>query len=144
MSVQPLPHLIDLRYDDHGMAVVTVVFDLTPKQVDGALHALRIAREARFALTQLSTDDALALRDLTSLVDEFSTIVGHQANARIHASVARLGVLCQALAQFATGEHLEREGDAAAHVTVGALLTALEDLQAEAVHAALGGTTASC
>ncbi len=138
MSVYELPHLIDLRFDD-GMPVVTVVFDLTPTQVDGALHALRIVREARFALTQLSTDEALALRELTSLVDEYATIVGAEANARIESSVARLGVLRDALAQFSSGKHLEREGDMAAHPTVMALLTGIEELHAEAVRAAPPG-----
>ncbi|WP_372792303.1 hypothetical protein [Paraconexibacter sp.] len=144
MSVHDLPHLIDVRFDDDGLPVVTVVFDLTPAQVDGALHALRTVREARFALTQLTTDEALALRELTSLVDEYAVIVGADANARIESSVARLGVLRGALAQFSQGEHPEREGDSAAHPTVMALLAAIEDLHAEAVRAALQGAATRC
>lgn len=134
-----LPHHIDVRTDDDGHPVVTVVFDLTPPQVDAALHAMRTVREARYRLTEIATDDVLALREMTALVDELAEVVGGDGIARFQVTVARLGVLCDGLLQFTAGEHLEREGDGAAHPVAWELLDALQGLHAEAVHAALHG-----
>lgn len=136
-----LPHHIDVRTDDDGHHVVTVLFDLTPPQVDAALHALRIVREARYKLGEIATDDVLALREMTGLVDEFAEVVGGDGIARFHMTVARLGILRDGLDVFTAGEHLEREGDAVAHPVAWELLDALQGLHAEAIHAALHGIT---
>jgi hypothetical protein len=133
-----IPHLIDVR-DDDGLAVVTVLFDLTPPQVDAGLHALRVVRDARYRLVEVATDDVLAMREMTALVDELAEVVGEDGIARFHVSVARLGVLRDGLSEFTAGEHLEREGDSAAHPVAWQLLDGLQDLHAEAVHAALHG-----
>lgn len=134
-----LPHHIDVRTDDDGPAVVSVVVDLTPPQVDAALHALRIVREARYKLHEIAIDDVLALREMTGLVDELAEVVGGDGIARFQVTVARLGILCDGLRQFTAGEHLEREGDGVAHPVAWELLDALQDLHADAVHAALHG-----
>lgn len=134
-----VPHHIDLRTDHDGLPVVSIVYDLNPEQVDAALHALRTVRDARYRLDDISTDDALALRDMTSLIDELAVVVGGEGIARFHASVARLGVLRDGLDEFTAGRHLEREGDMAAHPPAARLLLAIADVHADAVRAALDG-----
>ncbi|MTD45353.1 hypothetical protein GKE82_13920 [Conexibacter sp. W3-3-2] len=143
MHFVELPHLIDVRLDHEGLPAVTVVFDLTTDQIGATLHALRTIREARFANASMSTDEALALRELTSLVDEFADMSYAEATARIETTIARVGVLKDAVAEFGMGRHLEREGDMAAHPIAGALLPALEDLHAEALRAFFDANEAS-
>ncbi len=132
-----LPHHIESYPDRHGLPSVAVTFDLTPVQVDASLHALRAVREARFAAAQISTDDALALREFTMLVDVLADLCGRGGVARIQASVARLGVLRDGLAHFVSGELLEREGDSIARPVVFDVLDAVHDIHARAVVAAL-------
>lgn len=134
-----LPSLIDVKTDLDGLPVVSVVFDLDSAQADAALHALRTIRDARYRHVDVSTDDALALREVTSLVDELADREGLEGVGRHEASVARLGVLRDALSEFSRAEHLEREGDQAAYPAAIALLDEVEDLHADAVHAALTG-----
>jgi hypothetical protein len=137
VTVVLLPNHIETYPDRDGLPTVAITFDLTPVEVDATLHALRIVREARFALTQISTDDALALRELTALVDVLADLSGGEGVGRIQTAVARLGVLRDGLAEFAAGEHLEREGDAAALPVVLDVLDSIEDIHARAVRAAL-------
>lgn len=136
-----LPSLIDVSTDLDGLPVVSVTFDLSAPQADAALHALRTIREARYRLVDVSTDDAIALREMTSLVDELAEREGLEGIGRHEASVARLGVLRDALCEFSRAEHIEREGDAAAYPVAIALLDQVEDLHSDAVHAALTGET---
>lgn len=135
-----IPHHIQVYPDRDGLPSVSITVDLTPAQIDAALHALRVVREARYVPSEMSTDDALALRELTSVVDTLADLSGGQGIGRIHVTVARLGALRTALTEFCSGEHLEREGDAAARPVVLELLDAVDDLFAEAVHAALQGS----
>ncbi len=132
-----LPHHIETYPDRDGLPSVAVTFDLTPPQIEATLHALRSARDARFRVPEISTDDALALGELTSLVDVLADLAAGEAIGRVQMTVARLGVLRDGLAEFLSGEHLEREGDAAARPEVFEVLDAVEDLHARAVRAAL-------
>lgn len=135
-----LPNHIEIFPDRDGLPSVAVTVDLTPAHVEAALHGLRTMREARYALTQISTDDALALRDLTALVDVLADLSGAMGVGRVQLTVARLGVLRDTLAQFASGEHLEREGDALQRPIILEVLDAVEDIHCRAVRAALEGT----
>jgi hypothetical protein len=139
VTVVLLPNHIELYPDRDGLPTVAVTLDLTPAQVEAMLHALRTVREARYALTQISTDDAIALRELTLLVDVLADLSGGQGVGRVQMTVARLGVLRDGLAQFAAGEHLEREGDAGSRPIVLDVLDAVEDIHGRAVCAALDG-----
>jgi hypothetical protein len=132
-----LPNHIETYPDRDGLPTVAITFDLTPVQVDASLHALRAVREARYAAVQITTDDALALRECTMLVDVLADLCGAGGVARIQASVARMGVLRDGLAQFVSGELLEREGDAVARPVVFEVLDAVEDIHERAVRAAL-------
>ena len=134
------PHQIVFGTAPDGLPSVEVVFDLSALQVSAAAHAMRVIREARHRTQEmLSADDVLAARELTSLADELGALEAHAAAVTVRASAARLGVLRGALEQFATGEHVEREGDAAALPVVYALVDWVGDRHAEAIRAALAG-----
>jgi CHAD domain-containing protein len=132
-----LPHHLGFRLDADGHRTVEVVFDLTAAQAGAAAHAVKIIRDERYRSIELSVDDILAMREMTSLADELAHLHAVDASDRIHASVARIGMLRSALEEFAAGEHLERIGDADARPTVFSLVDAVADLHAEALHAAL-------
>ena len=134
-----LRHHIEVGTDAEGHRSVTATFDLAPEQAGAAAHALRVIRDVRYRTVEMSADDVLAMRDMTSLADELADLQALDGRSHVTASVARLGVLRGALEQFATGEHLEREGDAGARPVVVALVDAVADLHADAVHAALTG-----
>jgi hypothetical protein len=134
-----LPHHVDLRSDADGLPIAVATFDLTAVQVTGALHALRVVREVRHRTQEMSTDDVLTMRELTSLVDEFALLEVHDASVRLQASPARLGVLRDALDEFAADEHVERAGDAESRPVVFALAAGVGDVHASAVRAALDG-----
>ncbi|XAY03341.1 hypothetical protein DSM112329_00154 [Paraconexibacter sp. AEG42_29] len=139
MTVVLLPNHIELYPDRDGLPSVAVTFDLTPSQVEAVLHGLRTVREARYALSQISTDDAIALREFTALIDVLADLSGRQGVGRVQMTVARLGVLRTALAEFASGEHLEREGDALQRPIILEVLDAVEEIHVRAVRAALDG-----
>jgi hypothetical protein len=132
-----LPNHIETYPDRDGLPSVAVTFDLTPIQVDASLHALRAVREARYRTAHVSTDEVLALRELTMLVDVLADLCGGGGVGRIVASVARLGVLREGLATFVSGELLEREGDNVARPVAFEVLDAIEEIHLRAVRAAL-------
>jgi hypothetical protein len=134
-----LPHHVEVRTDADGHASVEVTFDLTAPQAGAAAHALRVVRDARYRTAELSSDDVLAMREMTVLADELAEIEALGSADRVRASVARLGTLRSALEEFAAAEHLEREGDADARPLVFGLVDDVIDLYAEAVRAALAG-----
>ena len=134
-----LPHHVELRTDPDGHPSVEVTFDLTAPQAGAAAHAIRVVRDARYRTAELSTDDVLAMREMTTLADELAEIEAAAGADRVRASVARLGVLRSALEEFAAAEHLEREGDAGARPLVYSLVDAIGDLHAEALRTALAG-----
>lgn len=142
VTVVLLPNHIELYPDRDGLPSVAVTFDLEPAQVEATLHALRTVREARYAYAQVSTDDVLALRELTSLIDVLADLSGRHGVGRVQTTVARLGVLVAGLAEFASGEHLEREGDALHRPIVLDVLDAVEEIHVRAVRAALDGELA--
>jgi hypothetical protein len=138
-----LPHHVEVRTDADGLPSVEVTFDLTAPQAGAAAHALRVIRDVRFRTAEMSVDDVLAMREMTSLGDELAEIEAAAGADRVRASVARLGALRSALEEFAAGEHLEREGDAAARPVVYLLVDDVADLHAAAVRAALDGAAVS-
>ena len=134
-----LPHHIEVGTDADGLRSVTVTFDLAPEQAGAAAHAVRVIRDVRYRTAEMSADDVLAMRDMTSLADELGELQALDGRSHVSASVARIGVLRGVLEEFAAAEHHEREGDAAARPQVVALVDAVGDLHADAVHAALTG-----
>ena len=134
-----LPHHIEVGTDAEGHRSVSATFDLGPEQAGAAAHAVRVIRDVRYRTAEMSADDVLAMRDMTSLADELGELEALDGRSHVTASVARLGVLRGVLDEFASAEHLERDGDAAARPFVIALVDSVADLHAEAVHTALTG-----
>src|SRR3954447_6561330 len=134
-----LPHHLEVRTDADGHTAVEVTFDLTPAQAGAAAHAVRVVRDVRFRTAELSVDDVLSMRELTSVADELTELGAAAGADHLRASVARLGALRSALEEFAAAEHHEREGDADARPVVFALADAIGELHAEAVRSALSG-----
>jgi hypothetical protein len=134
-----LHHHIEVATDAEGHRSVTATFDLGPEQAGAAAHAVRVIRDVRYRTAEMSADDVLAMRDMTSLADELGDLQALDGRSHVTASVARLGVLRGVLEEFASAEHLEREGDAVARPFVVTLVDAVADLHAEAVHLALTG-----
>lgn len=137
-----LPHHLDLRCDADGLTSVEVTFDLSAPQVAGALHAVRVMRDARHRVQALSADDVLAMRELTSLADELALLEIHSAAVTMRANPARLGALRGALDEFASADHIEREGDAEHRPVIFALADAIADLHVQALRAVLNGAPA--
>src|SRR5687767_5187466 len=115
------PHHLEVRTDADGHSSVEVTFDLTPQQAGAAAHALGVIRESRYRTAEMSADDVLAMRDMTSLADELTELAAAGGTDHVRASVARLGALRSSLEEFAAAEHLERVGDAEARPFVFAL-----------------------
>jgi len=137
-----LPHHVEVRSDADGHPAVEVTFDLTASQVAASAHAVRVVREARHRTQEMSADDVLTMREMTSLVDELAALEAHASAATLRATPARLGTLRDALESFASAEHVEREGDAEARPVVYGLVDGIAGLHAEAIRAALDGTPA--
>lgn len=139
MSV--LRHHIDVAQDTDGHPVVSVVVDLSAEQIAASAHAVRVARDVRYRTPELSTDEVLAMRELTSLADELGERQGYAAHARMVFSVARLAALREALDLFceARGIEIVREGDDEALPLARGLTFELADVQADAVRVALEG-----
>lgn len=132
-----LPHHVEVSTDSDGFPAVAVTFDLSPDQAAAAAQALRTIRDARYRTADMSADDVVAMREVTSLVDELSELSARGGVDHVVANIARLGALRAALEEFAADEHLEREGDAAARPLVFSLVDAIGDLHAEALRALL-------
>jgi hypothetical protein len=135
-----LPHHLEVRTDADGHPALEVTFDLTPAQAAAAAHAVRVVRDIRYRTAEMSVDDVLAMREMTSVADELTELGSAAGADHVRATVARLGALRSALDEFAAAEHLEREGDADARPLVFALADQIGELHAEAVHAALTGS----
>jgi len=135
-----LPHSVDIRSGLDGLPLVTAVFDLTAEQIGACVHAARAVRAIRYQHAELSADDVVSMREITSLVDELTEHQAYEATIRLAVSVARLGVLRGALEEFAAAEGIEREGDAEARRFVYAMVDDVCDIHAEALRAALEGS----
>jgi hypothetical protein len=128
-------------HDADGLPVSNVSFDLSADQVAAAAHAVEAVRLERHRHESLSTDDVLALRELTSLSDELHELAAQQAHARMLLTLARFAALHDALSDWthaATERDWMREDDREHYALVDALLEPMAQLRAEAVRSALG------
>jgi hypothetical protein len=132
---------IEISRDLDGHAVVLACLDLTGEEARGAAHVMGAVRRERYGMTELGTDDVLAMRELTALTDELGHVgEGHAISLVL--KPARLSALRDALDAFVTerdeAEWL-REEDREPLSIARALLWPVGDLSAEAVRAALSG-----
>jgi hypothetical protein len=130
---------IETSRDLDGHPVVLAIVDLTGEDSLAAAHVMAVVRRERYGIAELSTDDVLAMRELTALADELAHVgEGHAISLVLRP--ARLTVLRDALDAFVTerdeAEWL-REEDREPLSVARALLWPVGDLCAEAVRAAL-------
>ena len=124
-----------------GTPVCNVSFDLSALQLHAAARAAEATRLDRHRHMELSTDDVLALRELTGLSDELHRLTEHEANATVVLPLARFVALHDALVEWvhvADERGWMREADQEIHPFVAALLDPMAALREDALHAVLG------
>lgn len=123
-----------------GTPVCNVSFDLSAEQLKAAARAAEAVRLGHRNL-ELSTDDVLALRELTSISDELHTLADQNANATLVLPLARFTALHDALVEWthdADERGWMRDDDAEAYPFVNAMTDPMASLRADALHAVLG------
>src|SRR3954451_23674257 len=83
-----------------GTPVCNVSFDLSAQQLHAAARAAEAIRLERHRHAALSTDDVLALRELTGLSDELHLLAEHGAHATVVLPLARFVALHDALGEW--------------------------------------------
>jgi len=127
-----------------GTPVCNVSFDLSAEQLHAAARGAEAVRLERHRHETLSTDDVLALRELTGLSDELHLLAEHGANATVVLTLARFVALHDALVEWIHAAEVRgwmREEDQAIHPFVAALIDPMASLRADALHAVLGATS---
>ena len=141
-----IAHDVHLRPTLDGTRVVDVTIDLSAEQLGAGAHAVRSVVADRYRLASLeSADDILAMRELTSLADELTSLVVPGAMAHLTLTLAGIGRFADALDSFAAdaGDRAEREGDAAALPHVYAIIDGVTDAHAAGMRAALDDSLVS-
>jgi hypothetical protein len=130
---------IDITRDVDGHAVVLACLDLAGPEALAAAHVMSVVRREQYGLAELSTDDVLAMRELTALADELGHVGAGYAISLV-LRPARLTALRDALDSFVTGrDEAEwlREEDREPLSIAREMLWPVGDLCADAVRAAL-------
>jgi hypothetical protein len=129
---------IDITQDLEGEPVVHAVFDLREEEIGASAHAVIAACNERFRNTELSADDVVEFRELTSLADELREMEGGAGT--IVMRPARLNAYRHALDVFVQSRDEAdwiRDEDRAPLAIVRSLLWPLEELATETIQAAL-------
>ena len=129
---------IDISPNLDGEPVVHACFDLREDETAASAHAIAAVAAERYRLSDMSADDVLELRELTALADE----LGEQPAAMrtVVLRPARLSAYRDAVARFIESRDEAdwiREEDREPLARLRPLLPSLEQLQAEALRAAL-------
>jgi len=130
--------------DVDGTPVCNVSFDLSSVQLAAAAPVVDAVRVGRHRGHELSTDDVLALRELTGLADELHRLAEHGAHASIVLPLARFAALHDALGEWvqSAGERgWMREEDRERYPVIEALLEPMGELRGEALQAVLGAAS---
>ena len=134
---------IDISKGLDGEAVVLACFDLGDDELRASAHAVAAAAAERYRTAAMSSDDVLALRELTTLTDELGDLALRPGMRTVVLRPARLTVFRDAVARFVESRDEaewirdeDREPLALAH----GLMDPLEDLCADALRAALTGS----
>jgi len=138
---------IDISRNMDGGPVVLAVIDLVEEEVRVSAHAVRGVIEERFRMSEMSADDVLQLRELTSLADELGEAGPEGAIRTLVFSPARLNLCRDALDAFARSrDEAEwiREVDRESLARIRELLPALDELSGEAVRAAISPEARPC
>ncbi len=135
---------IDISQGLDGEPVVLACFDLGEEQLQACAYAVAATGE-RFRNSELSTDDVIALRELTALADELADLALRPGMRTVVLRPGRLTIFRDAVARFIESRdeaEWVREEDREPLARVRALLYPLEDLCGDALRAALGAATA--
>jgi hypothetical protein len=134
---------VDISQGLDGEPVVLACFDLGEEDLAASARAVAAAAE-RFRNSELSVDDVIELRELTALSDELADLALRPGLRTVVLRPARLTAYRDAIATFVEAcdeADWVREEDREALSRVRALLYPLEDLCADALRAALTGTS---
>lgn len=118
----------------------SVAVDLSPVQITACAHAMNASRDARFRLAEMTTDDVVALRDLTAAIDALEAEVAHGEAATVVLIAARLLLLATAVRELVERNaelELITEADLRHGRVAAELIDPLADLAAEALASAL-------
>jgi hypothetical protein len=131
---------VETRTALDGTPEVRARFDLTEAEVSAAAHAVNASRTEQFRHEDLSTDDVVAMRELTALADELTALAGHKSAVTVDVNPARLVALRDTLFEFAAERDEQgfmRDEDREAYAIAQQLAAPLADLAADALRAAL-------
>jgi hypothetical protein len=136
---------IRMLHEPDGTPVCNAAFDLSVEQLCAAAHAASEIRTEHHRGQALSTDEVLALRELTGVCDELSRLSDAGGHATVVFQLARLVTLHDALAEW-VASRLERgwmrEADHEAFALVDAMLAPMAQLRADGLAAVLGAQPA--
>jgi hypothetical protein len=133
---------IDTATGPDGFPLVRVGFDLSHPQLSAAALAAAGARLDRHRGQDMTVDDVLAMRRLTTLGDELGALAGNGLANRVELVVGDLALLHDVLVEWTEGQDAQgwqRAAEADALRTLRPLLWDLGELRAEALRAALAG-----
>jgi hypothetical protein len=136
---------IDISQGLDGEPVVLACFDLGEEEIAACAHAVAATATERFRTASMSVDEVLQFRELTALADELADLVRGPGMRTVVLRPARLSAYRDAVARFVeTRDDAEwiREEDREPLARLRGLLVPLEELCAEALHAALSPPTA--
>ena len=131
---------VDTTTAPDGTKAVVARFDLNDDEIAAVARAVDASRTEQFRHEELSTDDVVAMRELTALADQLTALAGHGTAVTVELSPARLVALRDTLQAFV--EHRDeagftREEDRDAYAVALALAAPLGDLAADTLRAAL-------
>src|ERR671911_897756 len=130
----------DTRTAPDGTTQVVARFDLAEPEAAAVARAVGVSRTEQFRHEELSTDDVVAMRELTALADQMTALAGYGSAVSVELSPARLVALRDALHAFVEQRDeagFTREEDRDAYAAALALAAPLADLSADALRAAL-------
>jgi hypothetical protein len=119
---------------------VRACFDLSEAEIACVAHAVNVSRTEQFRNEELSTDDVVAMRELTALADQLTALAGHRSACTVDMSPARIVALRDTLAAFVEARDeagFTRDEDREAYATAMALAGPLADLTADTLRAAI-------
>jgi hypothetical protein len=123
-----------------GTKTVQARFDLAEDEIAAVARAVDVSRTEQFRHEELSTDDVIAMRELTALADQMTALAGYGGAVTVELSPARLVALRDALHVFVEQRDeagFTREEDRDAYAVALALAAPLADLGADTLRAAL-------
>lgn len=132
---------IHTLHEPDGTPVCNVAFDLSADQLRAAARATGDIRTERHRGAELTTDDVLALRELTGVCDELDRLADQAGHATVVLPLARLSALHDALGEWVSGRAERgwmREEEAEAFPVVEAILAPMTAVRADALQTVLG------